>query len=253
MSKTALTAARDVRGLRCPEKCVLFMMADHANEFEGNLCWVSQKKLAAECGLSARSVMRIQKLLIEKGHIAPARQDHYAGNGDARNWFIVHPKTGVSLSPVSGDNGDRNRCQPRQNQVTTATGTGDNGDIPNISTSKHDEASKKRVILVSEECPALGVYTAPLIAHRPSEAFMKEMMATLRNMLGDTEMNTNGGQWVNRIKSHPGAIEMSIKELKIRLDGVRAGVVEPIRNRAAWLTDMFERIKTEQRANAKAV
>jgi hypothetical protein len=91
-----------------------------------------------------------------------------------------------------------------------------------------------------------------LNAHRSVSAFEKEMMATLRNMLGDTEMTNNGGAWRNRIRNHAKAVEAAVKELKVRLDGVRAGVVEPIRNPAGWLTDMFNRIKTEKQNHSKA-
>lgn len=133
MSWKAVNAAWKVRGLKVSEKCVLVCMADHASQYEADTTFVSQETIADECGISERTVIRIQKSLVLKKHISAARRIRRAAFGAARTTFSVHPVTGDNLSPVTSDNGGSDTRQLKLRQVTTAAPTGDNDDTPNIT------------------------------------------------------------------------------------------------------------------------
>jgi hypothetical protein len=92
-------------------------------------------------------------------------------------------------------------------------------------------------------------FTQPpsLTAHRPGEAFEKELMSGLRTLLGAREMENAGGNWrENWVRKFPGIVQRGLAELNQKITESERGGGKPIINRAAWLVDLCKRLKTEK-------
>lgn len=244
MSWKALNAAWELNGLHHTEKLVLVYMADKANPSEGDLFWMKQATIARACGLTERTVMRVQAALMDAGHISLAANKGRAMEGMARFSFFVHPK-----SNSTSDNGDTDTGKPVHRQVTITPPTSDNGDTTIITTIKTIEASMKRLNDASRDVNKSARKVGGLIAHRSVSAFERQAMARLRGLVGDDEMARVGGHWRNWIRRHPRIIESAMNDLESRMKEITAGVAEPIVNRGAWLMDLCKRLK-DARANA---
>ena len=64
-----MTLARvgELQDLKAPQKWLLVLLASYADE--NGECWPSQKKLAAQAGMTRQSVNKNLKVLQEKGYI----------------------------------------------------------------------------------------------------------------------------------------------------------------------------------------
>jgi hypothetical protein len=72
----------------------------------------------------------------------------------------------------------------------------------------------------------------------------RELLAQIAEVLGEKEMKENGGMWREIIRDGPEerrALRNTIEDFKLRTSDKR----HPIRNRAAWFTDRFQRNLTE--------
>jgi hypothetical protein len=246
MSNTILTAAWAVRGLNVSEKCVLACLADHANGSTA-LAWPGHDTIAAECGLTERSVRDILKKLTEYGHINLESRKGRAALGESRFAYRVHPSTGEKRSPVTPENGAGDTGNPLPPHRKTVHPTPEIHAPPNITTINQNEPIK-RLTDAKASSPQHGTPSS-VTAYRIPKALEKEMMGKLREALGDDEMRTMGGMWRNAIRRHPKAMQTALDEMKIRKDMDRAGSAEPVLNLASWLTNLYRRIRDENKSS----
>jgi hypothetical protein len=77
-----------------------------------------------------------------------------------------------------------------------------------------------------------------------SRSVEQDLLASLSRMLGKREMEKNGAMWRMRIRSgkeHRRAIQNALEDFNLRTPDQQA----KIHNRAAWLTDRYERCHNE--------
>jgi hypothetical protein len=201
MSWKAINAAWDVRGLKCSQKCVLVCMANHANEFEGHTTFVSQEKIAKECGLTERSVITIQKLLKDAGHISRPETTGRAAKGEARFRFAIHPVTHEKHSPVTHENGNADTRKGQRPQVKSAQATHENGASPNIIISNQSIQRGTMPPPLPSKLPELIRDQKALIASVP---FDDERQDAFHKMLWELETQKYGAPKSKRKTSNSG-------------------------------------------------
>jgi Helix-turn-helix domain len=95
VSFRAVIAAIELRGISATEKLVLILAAQYADE-QGK-CWPSQATLAAETGLTDRSIRRLLEGLEEKGLIA--RKQRFSSDGRRLSDIMALQLPGLCVRP----------------------------------------------------------------------------------------------------------------------------------------------------------
>jgi predicted transcriptional regulator len=113
MSVKALNWARNVTGIKSSDKCVLFVLADRANE--QGVCYPGVERIAREACLNRRSVRRCVQRLSQAGLVEVIIR---GGNGTGRmtNLYQLNLETQQELQQVDTESviPKRTTCQEQQ-------------------------------------------------------------------------------------------------------------------------------------------
>lgn len=180
--------------------------------------WQARKTdLVRRAGGNYRAVRRAMRLLVQLGYatLEPARGENGKLTGTA---YVIYErpctesiKNRRSAAPTLGCT-DARLLDPLSNtDKRSNTEAGDNSGTQRASNT--DAATRSRE---------------------------KELFASVAEILGESEMNKNGGMWRTRIRGGPDqrrALKNTIEDYKIRTPDQR----QQIRNLPRWFTDRYRR------------
>ena len=103
MSHQATNWAAELRGIPPMAKLVLLRLADRADE--SGICYPSQRRLAAECGITERTVRNAIQELIRTGIVEIDRPSTPAGSPTRYRMTFATPEPRSGGEPPSGEEG----------------------------------------------------------------------------------------------------------------------------------------------------
>jgi len=200
MSSGALNAAKAVRGITGPQKCILLLLADHANGED--TAWPSKKTLSEESCLSIRCVRDCLVALEKAGLILRTsrwRKDGSQSSDEITLTLPPPPARGAlpprqeSVTPPA----PRAPLEPRSNQQDEPTGASlfdlerEGADAPDAFDACWQEIYPKAGRLRSSKAKSLAIWTQ-LGKQHGTEVLTK----AVRNYAASPDAQKDGGQYV---------------------------------------------------------
>jgi enamine deaminase RidA (YjgF/YER057c/UK114 family) len=105
VANAILNLAWQARGVSPAEKLVLARLADFAGS-DGERCFPSHERVAADCGLTARSLGKVLKSLAAKKHLTIKERCAHSAKVSSRFGYVIHPAIPERRSCVTPDRHD---------------------------------------------------------------------------------------------------------------------------------------------------
>ncbi len=229
----ALQWAYDKNDLGVTAKAVLVTLAMHAND--QGYSWPGVERIASTWGMDRETVRRQIEALLGRRMIHRTKKRR-GSTGQVKVYRL--PK----ITYRSGG-----KSSPFENGQTDGKARDKRGISGGQSTPNKEERIRKNLLV--ERVTTLNGSTLTSSSSNASPppyslSGEKDLLEKLEGMLGKTEMKKNGGMWRLRMrcgKDYCKALRNALEDFQVKTPGQQA----KIHNRAAWLTDKYERDLSE--------
>jgi len=229
----ALQWAYDQNDLSVTAKAVLVTFAMHANN--QGYSWPGVERIAFTWGIDRETVRRQISVLLVRRLIYPTKK-RYGATGQVKAYRL--PK----ITYESGG-----KCRAFETNESDGKARDKRGISGGKSAPNKEERIRKNLLV--ERVATLNGSTLSTLSSNASPppyslSGENDLLDKLREMLGEREMEKNGGMWRMRMrggKDYCKALRNALEDFQVKTPDQQA----KIQNRGAWLTDKYERDLSE--------